>query len=46
MAPPNMLLNQPNPNEPLMSVRGGMEELPKPPVVNRREIIQIFVLFN
>ncbi|OAY49336.1 axial regulator YABBY 1 [Manihot esculenta] len=34
-APPNMMINQPNPNDPLMPVRGGMEELPKPPVVNR-----------
>ncbi|KAF2315046.1 hypothetical protein GH714_037668 [Hevea brasiliensis] len=34
-APPNMLINQPNPNEPIMPGRGGMEELPKPPVVNR-----------
>ncbi|XP_002511672.2 axial regulator YABBY 1 isoform X2 [Ricinus communis] len=35
-APPNMLINQPNPNEPVMPVRGGIhEDLPKPPVVNR-----------
>ncbi|KDP28784.1 hypothetical protein JCGZ_14555 [Jatropha curcas] len=33
--PPNMLINQPSPNEPIMPVRGGVEELPKPPVVNR-----------
>ncbi|KAI5647447.1 hypothetical protein M9H77_33452 [Catharanthus roseus] len=30
----NLLMNQPNPNETLMPVR-GVDELPKPPVVNR-----------
>ncbi|KAJ9188474.1 hypothetical protein P3X46_003830 [Hevea brasiliensis] len=34
-APQNMLINQPNPNEPFIPVRGGMEELPKQPAVNR-----------
>lgn len=30
--------NQPNPNETsIMPMRGGAEEIPKPPVVNRRE---------
>ncbi|XVE74034.1 hypothetical protein DITRI_Ditri11bG0166700 [Diplodiscus trichospermus] len=34
--PPNMLINQPNPNDSVMPpIRGGAEELPKPPVVNR-----------
>ncbi|XP_027113007.1 axial regulator YABBY 1 [Coffea eugenioides] len=32
--PPNLLINQPNPNESLMPVR-GVDELPKPPVANR-----------
>ncbi|CAK7347877.1 unnamed protein product [Dovyalis caffra] len=33
-APPNLLINQPNPNESVMPIR-GVEEIPKPPVVNR-----------
>ncbi|KAK6162523.1 hypothetical protein DH2020_002364 [Rehmannia glutinosa] len=33
-SPSNLLMNQPNPNESLMPVR-GMDELPKPPVANR-----------
>ncbi|XVE76945.1 hypothetical protein DITRI_Ditri13aG0021400 [Diplodiscus trichospermus] len=36
-APPNVLINQPNPNDSVMSaIRGGVEEIPKPPpLVNR-----------
>ncbi|XP_022759503.1 axial regulator YABBY 1-like [Durio zibethinus] len=35
-APTNMLTNQPNPNDSVMpAIRGGVEEIPKPPVVNR-----------
>ncbi|KAK8487296.1 hypothetical protein V6N13_093433 [Hibiscus sabdariffa] len=35
-APPNMLLNQPNPSDLIMpAIRGGVEEIPKPPMVNR-----------
>ncbi|XVF79856.1 hypothetical protein PTKIN_Ptkin15bG0023600 [Pterospermum kingtungense] len=36
-APPNMLMNQPNPNidSVMPAIRGGVEEIPKPPVVNR-----------
>ncbi|XP_050237164.1 axial regulator YABBY 1 [Mercurialis annua] len=36
-APPSMMMNQPNPNDQFMQVRGGVhhEELPKPPVINR-----------
>ncbi|WRX08636.1 YABBY protein - like 1 [Theobroma cacao] len=35
-APPNMLINQPNPSDTVMpAIRGGVEEIPKPPVVNR-----------
>lgn len=37
-SPSNLLINQPNPNESLMPVR-GIDELPKPPVANRREIM-------
>ncbi|XP_011033940.1 PREDICTED: axial regulator YABBY 1 [Populus euphratica] len=33
-APPSLMINQPNPNESLMPIR-GVEEIPKPPVVNR-----------
>ncbi|CAA0820371.1 Axial regulator YABBY 1 [Striga hermonthica] len=33
-SPANLLVNQPNPNEPFMPVR-GLDELPKPPVANR-----------
>ncbi|CAA3000027.1 axial regulator YABBY 1 [Olea europaea subsp. europaea] len=33
-SPSNLLINQPNPNESLMPIR-GIEELPKPPVANR-----------
>ncbi|GFP97905.1 axial regulator yabby 1 [Phtheirospermum japonicum] len=32
--PSNMLMNQPNPNEPFMPVR-GIDDLPKPPIANR-----------
>ncbi|XP_031091429.1 axial regulator YABBY 1 [Ipomoea triloba] len=32
--PPSLLMNQPNPNESLMPIR-GVDELPKPPVANR-----------
>lgn len=39
--PSNLLMNQPNPNESMMPVRGGMDDLPKPPAANRREIILI-----
>ncbi|KAG6784655.1 hypothetical protein POTOM_010353 [Populus tomentosa] len=35
-APPNLLINQPNPNELVIPIR-GVEEIPKPPMVNRRE---------
>ncbi|KAJ4839844.1 Axial regulator YABBY 1 [Turnera subulata] len=36
-APPNLLINQPNPNESVMPFRGvdHHQEIPKPPVVNR-----------
>ncbi|XP_050282107.1 axial regulator YABBY 1 isoform X3 [Quercus robur] len=36
-SPPNMMINQPNPNESMMPVRVGtdLEEIPKPPVVTR-----------
>ncbi|XP_007052113.2 PREDICTED: axial regulator YABBY 1 [Theobroma cacao] len=35
-APPNMLINQPNASDTVMpAIRGGVEEIPKPPVVNR-----------
>ncbi|OMO78542.1 YABBY protein [Corchorus capsularis] len=35
-APPNLLINQPNPNDSILpAIRGGVEEIPKPPVVNR-----------
>ncbi|XVF73432.1 hypothetical protein PTKIN_Ptkin12aG0201400 [Pterospermum kingtungense] len=35
-APPNLLINQPNPVDSVMPpIRGGVEEIPKPPVVNR-----------
>ena len=38
-SPSNMLLmNQPNPNESLMPIR-GVDELPTPPVPNRRKIL-------
>nr|AWJ58426.1 axial regulator YABBY 1 [Solanum habrochaites] len=34
--PPSLLMNQQiNPNESLMPVRGGVDEIPKPPVANR-----------
>ncbi|KAL2460832.1 Axial regulator YABBY 1 [Abeliophyllum distichum] len=33
-SPSNLLINQPNPNESLMPIR-GIDELPKPPVANR-----------
>ncbi|XP_042503942.1 axial regulator YABBY 1 [Macadamia integrifolia] len=32
---PNMLIDQPNPTDPVVSFRGGADELPRPPVVNR-----------
>ena len=38
--PSSMLTNQPNPNEAVMPVR-GVDEIPKPPVVNRRESLHI-----
>ncbi|KAK4593032.1 hypothetical protein RGQ29_017252 [Quercus rubra] len=36
-SPPNMMINQPNPNESMMPVRveADLEEIPKPPVVTR-----------
>ncbi|KAK8570475.1 hypothetical protein V6N13_003152 [Hibiscus sabdariffa] len=35
-APPNMMMNQPNPNDLIMpAIRGGVEEISKPPMVNR-----------
>ncbi|GKU88419.1 hypothetical protein SLEP1_g2688 [Rubroshorea leprosula] len=35
-SPPNMLINQPNPSlDSFMPARVGVEEIPKPPVVNR-----------
>lgn len=45
--PPNMMINQPNPNESMMPVRVGadLEEIPKPPVVARREINFLHTLF-
>ncbi|KAK8718393.1 hypothetical protein V6N13_045628 [Hibiscus sabdariffa] len=34
--PANMLMNQPNPSDLIMpAIRGGVEEIPKPPMVNR-----------
>lgn len=33
-----MLMNQPNPNHESLMPVGGVDELPKPPVANRREI--------
>nr|DAD18577.1 TPA_asm: hypothetical protein HUJ06_020040 [Nelumbo nucifera] len=41
---PNLLIDQPNPNDSIVSVRGGSDELPRPPAVNRREILCIFSL--
>ncbi|XVF33522.1 hypothetical protein REPUB_Repub17cG0175900 [Reevesia pubescens] len=36
IAPQNMLINQPNPSDSVMpAIRGGVEDIPKPPVVNR-----------
>ncbi|XP_010264212.1 PREDICTED: protein YABBY 4-like [Nelumbo nucifera] len=32
---PNLLIDQPNPNDSIVSVRGGSDELPRPPAVNR-----------
>ncbi|DAD49673.1 TPA_asm: hypothetical protein HUJ06_031857 [Nelumbo nucifera] len=32
---PNLLIDQPNPTDSIVSVRGGSDELPRPPVVNR-----------
>jgi len=42
-----MMINQPNPNESMMPVRVGtdLEEIPKPPVVTRREINFLHTLF-
>ncbi|XP_021889539.1 axial regulator YABBY 1 [Carica papaya] len=34
-APSNMLISQPCPNESVLPIRGGAEEIPKPPPVNR-----------
>ncbi|KAK4741312.1 hypothetical protein SAY87_024900 [Trapa incisa] len=34
-APTNMMMNPPVPNDSMMQLRGGMDEIPKPPVVNR-----------
>ncbi|GMI69682.1 FILAMENTOUS FLOWER, ABNORMAL FLORAL ORGANS, YABBY1 [Hibiscus trionum] len=36
-APLNMPMNQPNPNDLIMppAIRGGVEEIPKPPMINR-----------
>ncbi|KAM7261073.1 hypothetical protein ACFE04_026548 [Oxalis oulophora] len=35
-APSNLMMNQSNMiNDPLMAIRGGIEEIPKPPPVNR-----------
>ena len=46
-SPPNMMINQPNPNESMMPVRveADLEEIPKPPVVTRREINFLHTLF-
>lgn len=42
-----MMINQPNPNESMMPVRveADLEEIPKPPVVTRREINFLHTLF-
>jgi hypothetical protein len=42
-APPSLMINQPNPNESVMPIR-GVEEIPKPPVVNRREILHTYLI--
>jgi hypothetical protein len=42
-APSNMMMNQPNPNQSIMPIR-GVEEIPKPPVVARREISYAYVV--
>ncbi|OWM64911.1 hypothetical protein CDL15_Pgr028628 [Punica granatum] len=34
-APTNMMINPPIPNESMMQLRGGIDDIPKPPVVNR-----------
>ncbi|KAK4752310.1 hypothetical protein SAY87_021108 [Trapa incisa] len=34
-APPNMMISPPMPNESMMQLRGGIEDIPKPPPVNR-----------
>ncbi|KAF8020440.1 hypothetical protein BT93_G0990 [Corymbia citriodora subsp. variegata] len=34
-APPNLLINQPSPADSIMQLRGGADQIPKPPVVNR-----------
>ncbi|KAI6702695.1 hypothetical protein NL676_011831 [Syzygium grande] len=34
-APPSLLINQPSPADSIMQLRGGAEQIPKPPVVNR-----------
>ncbi|XP_073313575.1 axial regulator YABBY 1-like [Primulina huaijiensis] len=43
-SPSNMLNNQPNPNESFNLPVRGIDELPKPPVANRREILHSFIL--
>lgn len=40
-----MMINQSNPTESLMPVRVVDQEIPKPPVANRREILHIYLLF-
>ncbi|GAA0148959.1 hypothetical protein LIER_43029 [Lithospermum erythrorhizon] len=37
-APSNLLMNQANPNDLMMPIRGVDEFIPKPPVANKREI--------
>ena len=39
---PNFLINQTNATEFTMPPRGGVDELPRPPVINRREMHFIF----
>lgn len=45
-SPSNLLMNNPSPNEAMMPVR-GIDDLPKPPAANRREIMHsiFFILF-
>lgn len=42
---PNFLINQTTANEFAVSARGGADELPRPPVINRREI-HIYMIFS